>query len=584
MDNNKNFLLFAALSILIVFGFNYIRATVLPHQPVTVAVQPQAQPVPKPIAATTVFHDRKELIQNSTRVPLQTPDLSGSINLKGARFDDLILTQYRETTKEDSPQVILLSPAESAEPHNAYYAEFSWLADNKDVVVPTSDSAWKALDKDLSPKHPLKLQWKSDKGLTIEREITVDEHYMFTLIDRVTNAGAESVTLYPFGLVARQGNPTAVASSSVLYEGPLGVLNGTLEEFKYKKLMEDGKKSLESQEGGWMGISSKYWLVAMAPATNEKLTADFAYDGTGASDLNQGHFQTDYRGSAVTIAAGGNATHTVHFMAGAKKISLLDSYSDKYDIRHLDRAIDFGWFYFLTKPFLYMLSFLGASLGSFGIAILVFTVMLKLITLPLSLKSNHSMARMKILQPEVKRIQERYADDKMRQNQEMMELFKREKVSPMSGCVPTLIQIPIFFALYKVLYVGIEMRQTPFFGWIHDMSAPDPTSWVNLFGLASWGIPEQMAVNLGLFTLYLPPAIHIGIWPILMGFSMLLQQKMSPQTMDKSQAQMFKIMPILFTYMLSNMPAGLVIYWTWSNLLSIGQQWFITSRDTKGKA
>lgn len=583
MDNNKNFLLFAALSLFIILGFNYLRANVFPHSPVNQIQTPVPVPTAQPSAPLiTALRNRNEVLKESTRVSLQTPELSGSINLKGARFDDLVLTQYRETTDPQSPQVVLLSPSESAEPHNAFFAEFSWLADSKDVVVPTSDSAWQTHDKQLTPSHPLKLVWKNEKGLSIEREVSVDDHYMFTVTDSVTNNGTSPATIYPIGLVARQGEP-AMTTSSVLFEGPLGVLNGTLEEFKYKKLMDIGKKKFESEDGGWLGISSKYWLVAITPDTHEKISADFSYSDDNTSDNIEGYYQADYRGNAVTIAPGGSTKHSVHFIAGAKKIRLLDAYAGKYDIPHLDKAIDFGWFYFLTKPFLYMLSFLGTSLGSLGVAILVFTVMLKLVTLPLSLKSNHSMARMKTLQPEIKRLQEKYAEDKMRLNQEMMELFKREKVSPMSGCVPTLIQIPIFFALYKVLYVGIEMRQAPFFGWIHDMSSPDPTSWFNFFGLGSWHLPVQHAVDIGLTTLYFPPALHIGLWPVLMGCSMILQQTLSPQAMDKSQAQMFKILPILFTYMLSNMPAGLVIYWTWSNLLSMGQQWFISRRDNKGR-
>lgn len=581
MENNKNYLLFAVFSILIMLGFNYLRGPA-PQPPQATQAVPAAAPkdMPSALPPVAVYRARKDVLKDSPRVPLQTAEFSGSINLKGARFDDLVLNQYRESVDAGAPAVTLLSPAGSDAPYNAYYAEFGWLADTEGLT-PDANTVWQATGKELTQEKPLVLTWRNLQGMVFERDIAVDDHYMFTVTDKVTNNGKAAVTLYPMGLVARQGNP-ALTTSTVLHEGPLGVLNGTLEEFKYKKLMDDGRKSMES-DGGWMGITSKYWLVAMAPVGTDKLTADFAFDGAGVSDPNQGHFQTDYRGAGVSLAPGGTATHAVHFFAGAKKIRTLDGYADKYDIPHFDRAIDFGWFYFLTKPFLYMLSFLGSTLGSLGIAILVFTVMLKLITLPLSLKSNHSMARMKALQPEIKRIQERFAEDKLRQNQEMMELFKREKVSPMSGCVPTLIQIPIFFALYKVLYIGIEMRQTPFYGWIHDMSVPDPTSWFNLFGLASWTLPTPFVLNLGLFTLYMPPAMHIGVWPILMGCSMYMQQMMTPQTMDKSQAQMFRLMPILFTYMLSSMPAGLVIYWTWSNLLSIVQQWFIMSRDAKGK-
>ena len=388
---------------------------------------------------------------------------------------------------------------------------------------------------------------------------------MFTVTDRVANKGGAAVTLYPFGTVARQGIPVTLGGVSVVHEGALGVLGGTLEEYKYKKLI-DSEKKVEESTGGWLGITDKYWLVAMIPPQDEKVTAEFAYNRAGAAKPENGFFQSDFRGSPMNVAAGGSVEHVTHLFAGVKKVDRLDRYADQYSIPHFDRAIDFGWFYFLTRPFLYLLTMLAAAVGSIGVAILLFTVLLKFVTLPLSLKSYHSMARMKALQPEMKRIQERFAEDKMRQSQEMMELYKREKVSPLSGCVPMVIQIPIFFALYKVLYVSIEMRQAPFFGWIQDMSVPDPTSVFNLCGL----IPVD-----------LPSALHIGVWPIFMGISMLLQQRLSPQPADKSQARIFMIMPVIFTYMLAGMPAGLVIYWTWSNLLGIGQQWFIMSGDAK---
>jgi YidC/Oxa1 family membrane protein insertase len=390
---------------------------------------------------------------------------------------------------------------------------------------------------------------------------------MFTLTDRVANKGGSPVTLYPFALVARQGNP-APKPSSILHEGPLGVVNGTLEEYKYKKLIEDGKVA-EETDGGWLGVTDKYWLTAIVPPQDQKMAMKFAYDRNGQVDPNQGVFQADYRGAAVTVAPGASTEYAVRFFAGAKRVRVLDYYADKYHIPHFDRAIDFGWFYFLTKPFLYLLEWLGRALGSMGIAILVFTVVLKVLALPLSLKSFHSMSRMKALQPEIKRLQERFKDDQMRQSQEMMALYQREKVSPFSGCLPTLIQIPIFFALYKVLYVGIELRQVPFYGWIKDMSLPDPTSLLTLFGLVHWAPPDMLNV------------LNIGLWPILMGCSMFLQQKLSPQPPDPSQARMFMFMPIIFTFMLARMPAGLVIYWTWSNLLSIAQQWYIMRQDLR---
>jgi len=567
MDNN-NLIATVLLSVLILVGFHYFytrpqqeRA----HQQMLLAKQDIAAE-PGPIDQPSTLHDRNQVIAEQARVMIDTPELSGSIDLKGARFDDLKLVQYRESVDPQAAAVTLLSPAGSAQPYGAYYAEFSWLGD-KGIALPTTQTEWKADGHTLTPERPLTLTWNNGQGLQFQRTIHVDDQFMFTITDHIVNNSSNAVTLYPFGMVARQGNPV-VKTARTSHEGPLAILNGTLEEFDYKKLMEDGKKSFESV-GGWLGVTDKYWLVAMVVPNQEKMTADFSYNGVPqGTDPNLGYFQTDFHSQAIVVAPKDSLTHSVQFFAGAKRLKVLDHYTKTYDIPHFDLAIDFGWYYFLTKPFLYGLGFLGNWLGSLGLAILVFTIILKLVTLPLSLKSYHSMSRMKALQPEMKRIQERFPDDKVRQSQETMELYKREKVNPMSGCLPTIIQIPIFFALYKILYVGIELRQAPFYGWIKDMSVPDPTTVFNAFGL----VPIE-----------LPAALHIGIWPLLMGASMFLQQRMSPQPPDKTQARMFMFMPIVFTYMLSQMPAGLVIYWTWSNLLSIAQQWFIMRRDAQKK-
>jgi YidC/Oxa1 family membrane protein insertase len=570
---NNNVFLAIILSFAILVGFQHffgkpqqeaMRVQQLAQQAVVPKTEKTAAPV---VVPAQTLRERDLILKESPRLAIETPELSGSINLTGARFDDLSLTAYREKEDKTSPAIVLLSPSGSAQPHAAYYAEFSWLADSVSIPVPSDDTRWKADSEKLTPDHPVRLTWNNGQGVTFDRTIAVDADEMFTITDRVVNQSAMPLTLYPFGIVARQGVPQTLASS-VVHEGALGVLGGTLEEYKYKKLIQEKKKT-EDSTGGWLGITDKYWLVAMIPPQNENLSAEFAYNRAGAPKPEDGFFQSDFRGAPVSVAAGGSIEHVSHLFAGAKRVKLLDLYAEQYDIPHFDRAIDFGWFYFLTRPFLYLLTALSQAVGSMGIAILMFTVLLKLVTLPLSQKSYHSMSRMKAIQPEMKRIQERFADDKIRQSQEMMELYKREKVSPLSGCVPTLIQIPIFFALYKVLYVNIEMRGAPFFGWIHDMSAPDPTSALTLFGL----IP-----------LHLPSALQIGAWPILMGCSMFLQQKMSPQPPDKSQARMFLFMPLIFTYMLVHMPAGLVIYWTWSNLLGILQQGYIMRSDAKRKA
>ncbi|MGE3624093.1 MAG: membrane protein insertase YidC [Bdellovibrionales bacterium] len=558
--DNKNLIAAVVISIGILIGFQYLY--VKPQQE-HYRQQAQAEKMAAQIKAerppeNDVLRERDLILGEKTRVRIKTPELDGSIDLKGARIDDLSLVRYRVTLEPDSPEITLLSPAGALPPHNAYYAELSWLGADASTAVPTAQTLWKAEGRDLSPAAPLKLSWDNGQGLLFERLIAVDEHFMFTVTDSVRNNGGAAVTLYPFGFIRRQGKP-ATSDIFVLHEGPIGVLGGTLKEYKYSGLVDDGKKT-ESSEGGWLGITDKYWLTALVPPQDEKISAGFTYTAKTGGGKDQGIFQTDFRGGPVTVASGASAQHVTRLFAGAKRLNLLDQYGEQFKIPLFDHAIDFGWFDFLTKPFLYLLDFLGRWLGNFGLAILVFTVMLKIVTLPLSVKSYRAMAKMKALQPEMKRLQERFADDKMRQSVEMMDLYKREKVSPASGCLPTLIQIPIFFALYKVLYVGIEMRQAPFYGWIKDLSMPDPTSVFNLFGM----IPVT-----------LPAALHLGVWPLLMGVSMFLQQKLSPQPPDKMQARLFMLMPVVFTFMLAQMPAGLVIYWTWSNLLSILQQWFI---------
>lgn len=576
MKNNPNFLSFLILSVAIWFGFQYFYVTPLEEhyrQVQTAASKPNI-PVHS-VAEPVSLKERHEAIAEDRRIPLETPQLKGSIDLKGARIDDVSLLQYRETVDGHAPPVTLLSPSGTASPYNAYYAELSWLTVTENVDVPTQETVWTTLDKQLTPDHPLHLSWHNEKGLVFERTIEVDNDFMFTITDHVTNSGETPVTLFPFGLISRRGDfflekrviddPSLRKKySPSSYEGPLGVLDGTLEEYSYKKLLDGGKKTFDSV-GGWLGMSDKYWLVAMIPPQNESINAEFLTSKTEDLDnTDQYRFQTDFRGREITLDQGGKTEHTVHLFVGAKHLELLNHYSDQLSIILFNRAIDFGWFWFLTIPFLHLLNYLGRSLGSFGIAILVFTVMIRLITLPLSLKMYHSSARMKELMPEIKRIQERFADDKMRQHQEQAELFKREKINPLSGCMPLFIQLPIFFALYKTLNVSIELRQAPFYGWIHDMSVADPTSLFTLFGLVDW-----------------VPPLHIGAWPTLMGLTMWVQQKLSPQPTDQTQARMFMFMPVVLTYIMAQLPVGLVIYYTWSNLLSIAQQWFIMNQDAR---
>jgi len=416
---------------------------------------------------------------------------------------------------------------------------------------------WKA-DRDvLAPNEPVTLSWNNGQGLVFYRRFALDENYMFTVTQRVENKSAQPVTLYSYGLISRSGTPKTLGYY-ILHEGPLGVLDGTLDEVKYADLREKGVIEKQST-GGWIGITDKYWLVALVPDQKTKIKARFDYAKTNGLDK----YQVDFLGPETTIPAGGEAHVTNRLFAGAKEVRLLDSYAKNLGIDRFDLAVDFGWFYFLTKPIFYVLNYFNAVLGNFGLAILLLTVLIKGAFFPLANKSYRAMSKMKKLQPEMLRLRERFKEDRARLNQEMMALYKKEKVNPTAGCLPIVIQIPVFFALYKVLFVTIEMRHAPFFGWIRDLSAPDPLLVSNLFGLIPWDPPQLL---------------HVGVWPLIMGITMYLQQKLNPQPPDPTQAKIFLALPVVFTFLLARFPAGLVIYWAWNNTLSIAQQWLIMRR------
>lgn len=579
--NTGNIFLAISLSLALLLGFNYFyerphaeaqrRAIALAEATKTLdKASPTNAPTPE------VPKDRAALIANSNRIAINGQNLHGSINLTGARFDDLTLPHYRETIAPDSPAIALLSPSGSAAPHHGYYAEFGWLSDAP-VIVPTATTVWQSNVNSLTPNAPITLSWDNNQGLRFERVITLDDHYMFSITDRVINNGDAPVTLHPFALLMHQTKPSQ-QELAFGHSGPMGVFDGILREHSYDNL-EEKLNIPETATGGWLGVSDKYWLTALVPNANEKFTANFRY----ARDANQkatesqkttegqkaedGRYQVDFRGEPLTIAAKTSQDYQRHFFAGAKQLEILSAYSEQLKIENFELAIDFGWFRILTKPLLFTLNWLGQKIGNIGLAILVLTIMVKLILLPLGIKSNRSMAKMKLLQPEMTRLQERYKDDRQRLSIETMELYKRAKVSPVSGCLPMLAQLPVFFALYKVLYIGIDMRHAPFFGWIHDLSAPDQTSLFNLFGLLPW---------------HAPAFLHIGAWPVLMGISMFLLQRLSPQPTDPVQKSVMTWMPVMFTAMLApTMASGLIIYWTWSNLISMAQQFLIFRRMAK---
>ncbi|HEX9771722.1 MAG TPA: membrane protein insertase YidC [Kiloniellales bacterium] len=502
---------------------------------------------------------RTDALARAPRVAIDSATLSGSIALEGGLFDDLVLKRYRETIEPDSPQIKLLHPVGVAQP---YYVNFGWAAGPGGPPVPGRDSLWQADRQTLAPGSPVTLSWDNGQGLHFEQRLALDDKYMFTVIQSVVNSGQADVQLSSYGLVSRSGTPT-VLGFYILHEGLLGVFNNTLEEIDYSDLVDDGPRQFTTTSG-WLGITDKYWLVALVPDQEREVQARFLHT---LSD-DQDKYQSDYLYQTMTVPAGGTVAVTSRLFAGAKEAKLLDAYRDNLGIPRFDRAVDFGWFYFLTKPFFYALHYFAGVLGNFGLSILLLTVLVKLAFFPLANKSYKAMAKMRKVQPEMLELRERYGDDKQKLNQEMMALYKREGANPVSGCLPVVIQIPVFFALYKVLFVTIEMRHAPFYGWIQDLSARDPTTILNGFGLIPWDVPDLGVLNL----------LNLGVWPLLMGVSMVLQQRLNPQPADPVQAKIFLFMPIIFTFLLAQFPAGLVIYWTWNNLLSMLQQAVIMKR------
>ncbi len=523
--------------------------------------------------ATAAVVSRDSAIAASPRIKIETPRLTGSVSLKGARIDDLALVKYRETVDPKSPAIVLFSPSGTAEP---YYAEFGWVAaSGSNVKIPDQNTVWKQDGGgDLTPDHPVTLTWDNGEGLTFRRTIAVDADYLFTLKDEVVNSSGAPVTLYPFALVSRHGTPQ-VAGYYILHEGLIGYLGEHgLQEYSYKKIAE--AKAVDFKvTNGWLGITDKYWAAALLPETTATLQARFSSQPVGATQT----YQTDYLETPRTIAPGATGVANTRLFAGAKEARVVGlnfplgdfgGYNKQLGLNHFDLLIDWGWFYFITKPMFMILDFFFHLFGNFGVAILLVTVLVKLAFFPLANKSYASMAKMKALQPQLAALKERFPDDKMKQQQEMMAIYKKEKINPVAGCLPVALQIPVFFSLYKVLFVTIEMRHAPFFGWIHDLSAHDPTNLFNLFGLLSFD-PTQLPV-IGHY-------LMLGIWPIIMGITMWFQMKLNPTPPDPTQKMIFDWMPVIFTFMLASFPAGLVIYWAWNNLLSVLQQSYIMRRN-----
>lgn len=590
MGNDKtNMIVAIALSLAVLLGWNYFIAAPRVEQQRQAALQNKAatqpagpdgvpsaspkeggpaNPVPGTLPGATGAGGgvvpRETAIARSPRVTIDTPALAGSIALKGGRIDDVSLKNYHETVDDKSPRIVLLSPTGT---ENPYYAEFGWVGQNAGPL-PNGDTLWTADTTTLAPGKPVTLSYDNGAGLLFKRVIAVDDKFMFTVRDEVENKGGNAVSLYPYSLVSRWGKPHT-QGYYVLHEGLIGVLGADgLQEYTYDHLAKEpalGNASTKGKTwagvtGGFVGITDKYWAAAAIPDQASPYTGSFTERTDGATKV----YQANVLGNVQVIQPGASAAATQQLFAGAKEVNTVNAYQANQNIKQFDLLIDWGWFHFITKPMFRALDFFFHLFGNFGVSILVVTFCLKLLFLPIANKSYQSMAKMKAVQPEMASIRERYADDKMKQQQAMMELYKKEKINPVAGCWPVLIQIPVFFALYKVLFITIEMRHAPFFGWIQDLAAPDPTNILNLFGLLPFAAPDF---------------IHLGIWPIIMGITMFIQMKMNPAPPDPVQAQIFTFMPIVFTFMLGSFPAGLVIYWAWNNTLSVIQQYVIMRRN-----
>ncbi|WP_172401973.1 membrane protein insertase YidC [Ensifer aridi] len=572
MENNRNYFVAIALSVLILVAwqFFYVNprmekdriAAEKAQQTQQVQPQPGAQPaapgqaLPGSGTIPGAGENREQAVAKSARVAIDTPALSGSINLTGARFDDLKLKEYRETVDPKSPVITLFSPAETAD---GYFTELGYIGNEATGTVPGPQTVWTLASGDkLTAATPVTLTYTNDKGITFNRTISVDEHYMFQVVDSIKNETSAPLALSSYGRVTRFNKPTT-PSIYVLHEGFVGVTGGSLQEVGYsdaedEKTVEPGKST-----GGWLGITDKYWAATIIPPQGTPFDTRFSHFTDGRA-----RYQSDYRSEAITVAPGQTVEVKNLVFAGAKEVPVVDNYEIAYSIPNFDKLIDWGWFYFITKPMFKMMDFFFRLFGNFGVAILITTIVVKLIFFPLANRQYASMANMKKVQPKMEELKKKFGDDRMGLQQAMMQLYKDEKINPLAGCWPILIQIPVFFALYKVIYITIEMRHAPFFGWIKDLSAPDPTTIVNLFGLLPFDAPAFL---------------HLGVWPIIMGITMFLQMRMNPTPPDPTQAMLFTWMPVVFTFMLASFPAGLVIYWAWNNTLSILQQGIIMKRQ-----
>ncbi|MBQ4874763.1 MAG: membrane protein insertase YidC [Rickettsiaceae bacterium H1] len=549
MSETKSLLLAAFLSAITVITWQFFFYT--PKVKNRIDGENQILEIKKnPVDIVDKELNRKSVLQQGHRLKISTNSLHGSINLKGARFDDITLAGYRMDTAYGADEVVLLSPAKARE---SYFAEFGWVSLDNTVKLPNTETVWE-LDKgsDLAENESVTLKWDNDNGLLFKIKVRVDKHYLFYIDQYIVNNTDKIVKLIPYGRLNRV-IPSNLQSSFVFHEGPIATFDNKFEEFPYNKVKK--QKFSYTFDKGWFGFADKYWFAAIVPFSNKPMNSHMKYVS--------GKYQLDFTHDELVVEPNTTVSTFSYLFTGAKNINILDKYAKDLHIKYFDRVVDFGILYFITKPIFLLLQYLNYWLGNFGLAILILTVFMRIILLPLSMKATVSMLKMKKIRPELQKVKKLYASDKVKLNQEVMSLFKKHQITPMAGLLPSILQIPMFFALYKVLSITIEMRQAPFYGWIHDLSVKDPTNIFTLFGMLHWDHPQILS---------------IGVLPIILGLTMMMQQKMSSsyQSYDSVQADAIKMMPYIFTFLFASFPAGLVLYWVWNNILSILQQVIIT--------
>ena len=566
MNEQKNLFLAIAISIAIIVVFQFF----LPG-PITEPIQNKENEILAPAASIDepktnvleIIKPKEDVLTANKRVSIETPSITGSINLQGAILDDLTLANYKVSLDDNSKNIDLLSPDGTSNP---YYIEFGWkVLGDQNAQLPNLETIWKTDSSILSQDNSVHLSWTNDENITFLKHFSVDENYMFSVSQEVINNSSSNLEIYPYRLIKRINTPKTI-NFFILHEGLISLVNDELLEKNYDDLLDDCSSSMtikdefcdEKAQGGWLGFTDKYWMSVLIPDPNEPININYRHGNNGRDS-----YRTGYVGQIFDIAPGKSISYNGKVFAGAKKLNILSNYVDTLSIPRFTDAIDWGWFAFLTKPVSYAINWFYGYVGNFGLAIIAFTILMRLILFPLAHASFKSMAKMKKLQPEMQRLKETYPNDRQKMQQELMALYKKEGANPVAGCLPILVQIPIFFSLYKVLFVTIEMYHAPFYGWIHDLSAPDPLGILILFGLFPWDVPGFLSI------------INIGILPIIMGLTMWLQQKLNPAPADPTQAKIFALLPFVFTFVLAGFAAGLVLYWSVNNILSIAQQWFI---------